>query len=200
MILSQIKKERSLSNVGHRDTKAENVAGHSTGEAFSIHELCLFLTKPCWTEVFSGPLEASWAGPVDGASIVRRLSLWLTLFRCDLVIDRNYALISDWPFSKRKMKCACTFGLHAPPMFSESAELSCACPIFRREKLTDPTRYKKACILSALAMLYQCCPWHLCSGQALFRNINKHGHVTIVCGAPSSTAWQVENILFCVKI
>ena len=33
-----------------------------------------------------------------------------------------------WPFSKRKTKCACTLGSRAPATFSESAELSCACP------------------------------------------------------------------------
>ena len=31
MILPQIKKKRSLSNVGHRGTKAENLAWHATG-------------------------------------------------------------------------------------------------------------------------------------------------------------------------
>ena len=46
-----------------------------------------------------------------------------------------------WPFSKRKMKCACTFGWGAPATFSESAKLSCACPIFRCEKFAGPTRY-----------------------------------------------------------
>ena len=45
------------------------------------------------------------------------------------------------PFSKPKMKCACTFGRGAPATFSESAELSCACPIFRCEKFAEPTRY-----------------------------------------------------------
>ena len=39
------------------------------------------------------------------------------------------------------MKCACTLGSCAPATFSESAELSCACPSFRREKFTEPTRY-----------------------------------------------------------
>ena len=39
------------------------------------------------------------------------------------------------------MKCACTLGLRAPAAFSESAELWCACPSFRREKFTEPTRY-----------------------------------------------------------
>ena len=39
------------------------------------------------------------------------------------------------------MKCACTLGSRAPATFSESAELSCACPSFRREKFTEPTRY-----------------------------------------------------------
>ena len=46
-----------------------------------------------------------------------------------------------WPFLKRKMKCACTLGSRAPATFSESAELSYACPIFRREKFGEPTRY-----------------------------------------------------------
>ena len=39
------------------------------------------------------------------------------------------------------MKCACTLGSRAPATFSESTELSCACPIFGREKFTDPTRH-----------------------------------------------------------
>ena len=39
------------------------------------------------------------------------------------------------------MKCACTLGSRAPLTCSESAELSCACPSFRREKFTEPTRY-----------------------------------------------------------
>ena len=46
-----------------------------------------------------------------------------------------------WPFSKRKMKCGCTLGSHAPATFSESAKLSCTCPSFSREKFTEPTRY-----------------------------------------------------------
>ena len=47
----------------------------------------------------------------------------------------------SWPFPNRKMKCACTLGSRAPATFSESAELSCACPSFRHEKFTEPTRY-----------------------------------------------------------
>ena len=47
----------------------------------------------------------------------------------------------SWPFSKRNMKCTCTLGSRTPATFSESAELSCACPSFRREKFTEPTRY-----------------------------------------------------------
>ena len=39
------------------------------------------------------------------------------------------------------MKCACTLCWEAPEKFSESAELSCACPIFRCEKFAEPTRY-----------------------------------------------------------
>ena len=39
------------------------------------------------------------------------------------------------------MKCACTLGSRAPATFSESVELSCACPSFCREKFTEPTRY-----------------------------------------------------------
>ena len=39
------------------------------------------------------------------------------------------------------MKCVCTLGSRAPATFSESAELSCACPIFCREKFAEPTRY-----------------------------------------------------------
>ena len=47
-----------------------------------------------------------------------------------------------WPFLKRKkMKCACTLGSRAPATFSESAELPCACPIFRHEKFAEPTRF-----------------------------------------------------------
>ena len=46
-----------------------------------------------------------------------------------------------WPFLKRKMKCACTLGSRVPATFSESAELSCACHIFRREKFAEPTRF-----------------------------------------------------------
>ena len=46
-----------------------------------------------------------------------------------------------WPFSKRKMKCACTLGLHTPATLSESAELLCACPSFCCEKFTEPARY-----------------------------------------------------------
>ena len=42
------------------------------------------------------------------------------------------------------MKCACTFGWGALATFSESAELSCACPIFRREKFAEPTRCEVA--------------------------------------------------------
>ena len=41
------------------------------------------------------------------------------------------------------MKCVCTLGSRAPATFSESAELSCACPIFRREKFAETTRYGK---------------------------------------------------------
>ena len=50
-----------------------------------------------------------------------------------------------WPFSKRKKNCARTFGSRAPATFSESAELSCACPIFRRKKFAEPTRYAVQC-------------------------------------------------------
>ena len=59
-------------------------------------------------------------------------------------IEKNWF---PWPFSKRKMKCACTFGSRTLATCSESAELSCACPIFRREKFPEPTRYeyKNAC-------------------------------------------------------
>ena len=39
------------------------------------------------------------------------------------------------------MKCACTLRFGTPATSSESAELSCACPIFRCEKFTEPTRY-----------------------------------------------------------
>ena len=46
-----------------------------------------------------------------------------------------------WPFLKRKMKCTRTLGSRAPATFSESAEFSCACSIFRREKFAEPTRY-----------------------------------------------------------
>ena len=99
-----------------------------------------FLTKPCGTKLFSGPLEASRKRPVDGVSTVRRLSLRLTRFSCVLVMDRK-KLWFPWPFSKRKMKCACTLGSRSPATFSESAEWSCACPIFRREKFAEPTRY-----------------------------------------------------------
>ena len=99
-----------------------------------------FSTKPCGTKLFSGPLEASRKRPVNGASTDCRLSLRLTRFSCILVIDRK-KLWFPWPFSKRKMKCACTLGSRAPATFSESAELSCACPIFRHEKFAEPTRY-----------------------------------------------------------
>ena len=105
----------------------------------TILEVCHFSPKPCWTKLFSRPLDASRKRPVNGASIVRRLSLWLTRFTCILIMD----LWFPWPFLilKRKMKCACTFGSRSPATFSESTELSCACPIFRREKFADPTRY-----------------------------------------------------------
>ena len=109
--------------------------------------LPFFSTKPCGTKLFSGPLEASRKRPVDGASTVRRLSLRLTRFSCILVIDRK-KLWFPWLFSKRKMKCACTIGSRSPATFSESGELSCACPIFLREKFAEPTRYEslKTCI------------------------------------------------------
>ena len=41
----------------------------------SIHEICLFSTKPCWTKLFSWSLEAWQKRPFNGASIVRQLSL-----------------------------------------------------------------------------------------------------------------------------
>ena len=44
------------------------------------------------------------------------------------------------------MKCACTFDARAPATFLESAELSCACPIFRHEKFAEPTRYVMALV------------------------------------------------------
>ena len=50
-------------------------------------------------------------------------------------------LLFPRPFSKRKMKCAWTFGLCASATFSESADLLCACHIFRHKKLAYPTRY-----------------------------------------------------------
>ena len=46
------------------------------------------------------------------------------------------------PFSKRKMKCAWTLRWGAPATFSESTELSCACPIFRCGKFAEPTWYE----------------------------------------------------------
>ena len=39
------------------------------------------------------------------------------------------------------MKCACTLRWETPATSSESAELSCACPIFRCKKFAEPTRY-----------------------------------------------------------
>ena len=60
----------------------------------TIHDFAFFPTKPCWTKLLSGPLEASRAHPVDGASTVHRLSLWLTRFSWILVMSRKNALIS----------------------------------------------------------------------------------------------------------
>ena len=73
-----------------------------------------FSTEPCWIKFFLGPLEAPRTRPEHGASIVRRLSLWLTRFSCILVVDRKNKLWFPGPFSKRKMKCTRTFGWGAP--------------------------------------------------------------------------------------
>ena len=43
------------------------------------------------------------------------------------------------------MKWACTFGWGAPATFSKSAELSCACPIFRCKKFAEASRYGCEC-------------------------------------------------------
>ena len=120
------------------------------------------------------PLEASRARPVDGASIVRRLSLWLTRFSCVLVIDRK-KLWFPWPFWKRKINCVCTFSSCPPATFSESAKLSCACPIFRHEKFTDPTRYNV-------------------SAQRIFRLCTIHSLAPIKATLELKRHQKVENI------
>ena len=52
------------------------------------------------------------------------------------------------------MKCVCTLGSRAPATFSESAKLSCACPIFRREKFAEPTRYDALALLPLVSLLW----------------------------------------------
>ena len=74
-------------------------------------------------------------------SIVRRLNFWLTRSSCMSGMDRKTSSYFPDRFSRRKMKCGCTFDLGVPATFLESAELSCACPIFCLEKFADPTRY-----------------------------------------------------------
>ena len=106
----------------------------------TIHEVCLFI-RPSRAKLFSGPLEASRKRPVDGASTERWPSLWLTRFSCILVMGRKKALISLTIFeSKNEMPVHTRFA-GAPATLSESLELSCACPIFRREKFAETTRY-----------------------------------------------------------
>ena len=68
----------------------------------SLPVFFFFSTKPCWIKSFLGPLEASRTRPVHCASIIGRLSLWVTRFSRILVVD-----IKLWfpgPFSKRKTK------------------------------------------------------------------------------------------------
>ena len=55
----------------------------------------------CWIKLFLRPLEASRPCPVHGASIVRRLRLWLTRFSYILVMDRKKALISLTVFKQK---------------------------------------------------------------------------------------------------
>ena len=101
--------------------------------------LPLSWTKPCLTKLFSGPLEAQRTRPMARQSSVGGCG-WLVSDRFWAWIEKK--LLFPWPFSKRTMRCACTFGSRAPATFIESAELSCACPIFPREKFSDPTQYE----------------------------------------------------------
>ena len=68
---------------------------------FFVSEVCHFSTEPCWTKLFSRPLLASRKRPVDGASIVRRLSLWLTRFSCIFSMDKK-KLWFPWLFQTEK--------------------------------------------------------------------------------------------------
>ena len=79
---------------------------------------------------------------VDGVSIVRRLSVWLTRFSFIFAMDKKKGPISLTVFEMKNELRACTFGSRAPATSSKSAELSCACPIFRREKFADPIQYE----------------------------------------------------------
>ena len=52
-------------------------------EAFyNPRSLPFFSTKPCWTKLSQRPWRPSGTASVDGASIVRRRSVWLTCFSC----------------------------------------------------------------------------------------------------------------------
>ena len=75
----------------------------------TIHEVCLFSTKPCWTKLFSGPLEATRKRPVDGASTERWPSLWWTRFSCILIMGRKKALISLTVFETKNEMCVHTW-------------------------------------------------------------------------------------------
>ena len=70
--------------------------------------ICKITVSRAEPNFYSGPLEAMRNRHVDSASIVRRLSVCLTCFSCSSGMDRKKALI--FLFSKRKMKCLCTFG------------------------------------------------------------------------------------------
>ena len=78
------------------------------------------------------PYLPSWKVRWDNSICVLAFSI--------LGMDRKKFLF-PWLFRKEAWNAPAHFFLHAPATFSESAELSCACPIFRREKFADPSRY-----------------------------------------------------------
>ena len=97
------------------------------------------------------------------------------------------------PFSKQKMKCACTLRWGAPATFSESTELSCACP--------------NSVVKSSLSQLDMCSSEHKCFAE----HKNNHSMTIEAKYVPnlayhekwtaSQVEWQVrKTVLACCRI
>ena len=111
---------------------------------FSEKLAIFFWQGPCWSKLFSDPLEAFRNRHVDSASIACRLSLWLNCFSCVVVMGRTKALISLTVVETKnemqvQIRLSRTCNIFRVCM--QAVESSCACPVVRREKFADPLWY-----------------------------------------------------------